>query len=43
MIYTRVKYQGESPLNNQDTLKKYEGQEGKMGPVWLWVPVGGGG
>jgi hypothetical protein len=34
MVYTYLKYQGETPLNNQYTPPKNEGQEGQTGPVW---------
>jgi hypothetical protein len=34
---------GQNPLGlSMYTLKKNEGQEGKAGVFWRWVPVGGG-
>jgi hypothetical protein len=43
MLNTRVKYHNQCRLlNNQQRLKKNEGQEGKTGPVWGWVSVGVG-
>jgi hypothetical protein len=42
MIYTDLKHQSETLLNYQYTLKITEGQEGKIGLFWEWVPVGGG-
>jgi hypothetical protein len=41
MIYTDLKYQGETPLDYQYTLLKNEGQEGKIGLFQKWVPVVG--
>jgi hypothetical protein len=32
-------YQGKTPSNYENTLKKNEGQEGKTGPFQRWVPV----
>jgi hypothetical protein len=35
---------GQNPLGlSMYTLKKNEGQEGKAGVFWRWVPVGGEG
>jgi hypothetical protein len=42
MIYTGLKYQGETPLDYQYTLKKNEGQEGKIDFFQGWVIVGEG-
>jgi hypothetical protein len=38
MIFIGLKYQGEIPL----VCHKNEGQEGKIGLFWRWVPVKGG-
>jgi hypothetical protein len=34
-----MKHQGNTPLNSQYTLKN-EGEEGKTGSIWGWVPGG---
>jgi hypothetical protein len=42
MIHTGLKQQGEISLDYQYTLNlKREGQEGKIGLFWGWVPKGG--
>jgi hypothetical protein len=38
-----LKYLSETPLNNQYTLKRNKGQEGKTDLVWERVPVDEGG
>jgi hypothetical protein len=44
MIYTDLKYQGETPLDYRYTLNlKNEGQEAKINLFQWWMPVGGGG
>jgi hypothetical protein len=42
MIYTCLKYQGETPWDYQYTLLKNERQKGKIGLLRVWVPVGRG-
>jgi hypothetical protein len=40
-MYTGLRHKGKTSLGYQYTLLKNEGQEGKIGPFWGWVPVEG--